>query len=50
VFCRDCTVVLARYNLKYFTDSKIAELTRLHYQAHIKGGHALVTMTSEDSQ
>ena len=49
-YCRDCSVILARYNLKYFTDSKIAELTRLHYHKHIKSGHALVTTTTEDSQ
>ncbi|MGA9154793.1 MAG: hypothetical protein WBZ36_29770 [Candidatus Nitrosopolaris sp.] len=44
VHCRDCTLVLARYNVKYFTDSKIAELVRLYYHAHIKAGHALVTI------
>jgi hypothetical protein len=47
VYCRDCSTVLARYNLKYFSESKIAELTRLHHQAHIKSGHALVTRSSE---
>ena len=50
VHCRDCTTILARYNLKYFTDSKIVELTRLYYQAHIKSGHALITRTTEDLQ
>lgn len=49
VYCQDCSVILARFNLKYFTDSKVAELTRLHYHTHIKRGHALVTITSEDS-
>ncbi|HYA84757.1 MAG TPA: hypothetical protein VEH06_15110 [Candidatus Bathyarchaeia archaeon] len=44
IHCRDCTMVLARYNVKYFTDSKIAELTRIYYQAHIKAGHAIVTV------
>jgi hypothetical protein len=44
IHCRDCSMVLARYNVKYFTDSKIAELMRLYYQAHVKAGHALVTI------
>ena len=41
-------MVLARYNLKYFTDSKIDELNRSHHQAHIKSGHALVMSVSQD--
>jgi len=38
---------LARYNVKYFTDNKIAEFVRLHHYSHIKQGHSLVTRTSE---
>ena len=44
------TDTIVSLNPKYFTDSKIAELTRLHYHNHIKSGHALVTTTTEDSQ
>gem|GEM_PF-2099482 len=50
IHCRDCTMVLAKYNVKYFTDSKIAELIRLYYQAHIKAGHGLVTIDVHRNQ
>jgi len=47
IHCHDCNLLLARYNIKYFTDSDIAELVRLHYSTHIKSGHALSTRISE---
>jgi hypothetical protein len=47
VYCNDCGSVLARYNVKYFTDNKIAEFVRLHHYSHIKQGHSLVTRISE---
>jgi hypothetical protein len=43
IYCSDCKLVLARYSTKYFTDSDIHELMRLHYSSHIKDGHAMET-------
>ena len=47
IYCSDCKTVLARYSTKYFTDSDINELVRLHYSAHIKDGHSVATRVSE---
>ncbi|AIF83743.1 hypothetical protein NTE_01682 [Candidatus Nitrososphaera evergladensis SR1] len=43
VYCADCKMVLARYSIKYFTDTDINELVHVHYSAHIKEGHAIET-------
>ena len=29
IYCRDCGLVLAKFNIKYFTDNSISELVRL---------------------
>lgn len=47
IYCRDCDIVLARYNMVYFSDSNIAELVRLHYPSHVKSGHSLMIRISE---
>jgi hypothetical protein len=47
VYCHDCQIVLAKYNVKYFTDLNIAELIRFHYSLHIKKGHSVTTRISE---
>lgn len=48
IYCRDCDIVLARYNMVYFSDSNIAELARLHYPSHVKSGHSITIRLSED--
>jgi hypothetical protein len=47
IYCQDCNVVLAKYNVVYFNDSNIAELARLHYPQHAKNGHSLVIRLSD---
>ena len=47
VYCQDCNTDLAKYNIRYFSDINIAELTRMHHYSHIKEGHSLVTRTAE---
>ena len=47
VYCQDCNTDLAKYNIRYFSDMNIAELTRMHHYSHIKEGHSLVTRTAE---
>jgi hypothetical protein len=47
IYCQDCNVVLAKYNVVYFSDSNIAELARLHYPQHTKNGHSLVIRLSD---
>ncbi len=48
IFCLDCDLVLAKYNMVYFSDSNIAELAKLHYPLHVKNGHSLVIRMSEE--
>ena len=47
IYCSDCKTVLARYSTKYFTDTDINELVRLHYSAHIKDGHSMETRLAD---
>lgn len=47
IYCADCKIVLARYSTKYFSDSDINELMRLHYSSHIKNGHAMELRLSD---
>jgi len=48
IYCLDCNVVLAKYNMVYFSDLNIAELAKLHYPFHVKNGHSLVIRISEE--
>jgi hypothetical protein len=48
IYCLDCNIVLAKYNMVYFSDLNIAELAKLHYPLHIKNGHSLVIRMSEE--
>ena len=43
VYCADCKRVLARYAIKYFSDSDINELVHVHYSSHVKEGHEVET-------
>jgi predicted transcriptional regulator len=42
IYCRDCKIILARYNIDYFSDDSIDELSKLHYYYHIKEGHSII--------
>jgi hypothetical protein len=48
IYCLDCNIVLAKYNMVYFSDLNIAELAKLHYPLHVKNGHSLVIRMSEE--
>jgi penicillin V acylase-like amidase (Ntn superfamily) len=50
IFCQDCNIVLAKYNVVYFSDSNIADLARLHYPLHAKNGHSLVIRLSDSER
>jgi hypothetical protein len=47
IYCSDCKIILARYSSKYFSDSDILELMRLHYSSHIKDGLAMEMRLSD---
>jgi predicted transcriptional regulator len=42
IYCQDCKIILARYNIDYFSDDKIDELSKLHYYYHIREGHSII--------
>ena len=48
IYCSDCKIVLAKYNMVYFSVLNIAELAKLHYPLHVKNGHSLVIRMSEE--
>jgi hypothetical protein len=43
IYCRDCGIVLAKFNIRYFSDNAISELVRVQYGFHIKNGHSVST-------
>ena len=42
IYCHNCKKILGRYNEKYFSDLKIAEIIKANYASHIHEGHQLV--------
>ncbi|HXG74789.1 MAG: hypothetical protein QW177_06555 [Candidatus Nitrosotenuis sp.] len=41
VYCNNCKKTLGRYNVKYFSDAKIAELIKSTHSVHYRNGHEL---------
>ncbi|HXG14401.1 MAG TPA: hypothetical protein VNK25_04650 [Candidatus Nitrosotenuis sp.] len=41
VYCNNCKKTLGRYNVRYFSDAKIAELIKSTHAAHYRNGHEL---------
>ncbi|WKT58985.1 hypothetical protein QVH35_02655 [Candidatus Nitrosotenuis chungbukensis] len=41
IYCNNCKKALGRYNTKYFSDSKIAELIKSNHTSHYREGHQL---------
>lgn len=41
IYCNDCKRVLGRYNMRYYTDDKIAEIIRSNHLAHVREGHEI---------
>ena len=41
IYCNNCKKILGRYNVKYYPESKIAELIKNNYDIHVKKGHEL---------
>jgi len=39
IYCNDCKKMLARYNVKYYTEDMIAELIQTVHVVHTRGGH-----------
>jgi hypothetical protein len=47
VYCNNCKRVLGRYNTKYFSDAKIAELIKSSHTSHYRGGHQITVRKTE---
>ena len=39
IYCNDCKKVLARYNIKYYTEDTVDELIQTIHVIHTRGGH-----------
>ena len=39
IYCNDCKKVLARYNVKYYSEDMIAELIQTIHVVHTRAGH-----------
>lgn len=41
IYCNNCKKILGRYNIRYFSDAKIAELIKSGHTAHYRNGHQI---------
>jgi hypothetical protein len=48
IYCSDCKKVLGRYNVKYYSDAKIAELLKISHESHIRNGHKIDLRKTRD--
>jgi len=48
IYCSDCKKVLGRYNVKYYSDAKIAELLKISHESHIRDGHKIDLRKTRD--
>jgi hypothetical protein len=47
IYCHNCKKILGRYNEKYFSDMKIAEIIKSNHASHIHEGHQIVVRRIE---
>jgi len=41
IYCINCKRVLGKYNVKYYSELKIAELIKNNHVSHVREGHHL---------
>ena len=41
IYCNNCKKSLGRYSMKYFPESKIAELIKNNHASHLRNGHQI---------
>jgi hypothetical protein len=41
IYCNNCKKILGRYNVKYYSEAKIAELIKESHAIHVKNGHEI---------
>jgi len=39
IYCDNCKRTLGRYNSKYYSESKIADLLKISHASHVREGH-----------
>lgn len=39
IYCKDCKKIIGRYNIKYYSESKIGEVIQICHASHVKQGH-----------
>jgi len=41
IYCKSCKKVLGRYNIKFYSEDKIAELMKTSHATHVRNGHQI---------
>ena len=41
IYCTSCKKVIGRYNIKFYSEDKIAELMKTSHAAHVRNGHQI---------
>ncbi len=48
IYCNNCKKTLGKYNVKYYSDEKIAELMKISHSSHIRNGHEVILRRIDD--
>ena len=41
IYCTSCKKIIGRYNIKFFSEDKIAELMKTSHVTHVRNGHEI---------
>ena len=47
LYCTNCKKVIGRYNIKFYNETKIAEILNTTHSNHVKNGHSITIRTLE---
>ena len=39
IYCTSCKKIIGRYNIKFYSEDKIAELMKTSHVTHVRNGH-----------
>ena len=41
IYCISCKKVIGRYNIKFYSEDKIAEVMKINHITHVRNGHQI---------
>lgn len=50
IYCNDCKKIIGRYNVKYYSESKIGEVIKTSHALHVREGHDIEERIYKDEK